>query len=77
MTGIHLRLGEVGEISLKENTNLGRGEDIDCLLLPPLLVYPLQTLIREVTYLRGLNILIGEKEDDQRRLLLPLHQIIW
>ena len=57
MTGIHLRLGEVEEICLKENTNLRR-EDIDSLLLPPLQVHPLQTLIREVKDLRGLNNLI-------------------
>ena len=41
MIGIHLRLGEVEEISLKENTNLGRVEDIDR-LFPPLLDHPLQ-----------------------------------
>ena len=42
MTAIHLKVGKVGEISLKENTNLGRGENIDR-LLPPLLDHPLQT----------------------------------
>ena len=55
MTGIHLRLGEVEDISLKKTTNLGGGEDIDR-LLPPLLDRPLQTLVREVKDLRGLNI---------------------
>ena len=64
MTGIHLRLGEVGEISLKKKTNLGRGEDIGCLFLPPLLHHPLQTLGREVKDLRGPNNLTGGKEDD-------------
>ena len=61
MTGIHLKLGEVGEIILKENMNVGRGEDID-LLLPPLLDHPLQTLIREVKDLRGLNNLMRGKK---------------
>ena len=75
MTGIHLRLGEVEEISLKGNTNLERGEDIDR-LLPPLLDHPLQTAVKEVKALRSLNNLIGGKEDDQHRLLLPLQQII-
>ena len=70
MTGMHLLLGEVGEISLKENTNQGRGEDIDCLLLPPLLDHPLQILIREVKDLRDLNKLVRGEEDVRCRLLL-------
>ena len=34
--GIHHRLGKVEEVSLKENTNQGREENIDRCLLPPL-----------------------------------------
>ena len=75
MTDIYLKLGEVGEICLKENTSLGRGEDIDRLLLPPLLAHPIQTLIREVKDLSGLYDLIRGKKDNRCRLFLPSLQI--
>ena len=73
MTGIYLKPGEVGEISLKQNTNLRRGEDIDRLLLPPLLDHLLWLLIGEQ---RGPNTLIRGKEDVRRRLLPPLQVIL-
>ena len=76
MTGIHLKLGEVGEVSLKENTNRGRGEDIDHLLLPSLLDHLLQILKREAKDLRGLNKLVRGEEDVQCCLLLPLLLVI-
>ena len=43
--GIHLKLGWVREISLKQNINLRRVEDIDCPCLSPLLDLPLYLLI--------------------------------
>ena len=64
------------ETNLKENTDLERGEDIDLLLLPPLLDHHLQTLISVVESLKDPNNLIGREEEDRHLLLLLHHQII-
>ena len=61
------------ETSLKENTDLERGEDIDNLLLPPLLDHHLQTLVSVVESLKDPNNLTGREEEDQHLLLH--HQI--
>ena len=63
------------ETSRKENTNLRRGGDIDCLLLPPLLDHHLQTLVSAVESLKDPNNLIGREAED-RHLLLLHHQVI-
>ena len=77
LIGIHLKLDWVGEISLRQNTSLRRGEDIDHLLLPPLLDLPLCLLIEEVGDQRGSNTHMRGEEDILRHLLLPLQFSPW
>ena len=76
LISIHLKLGEVGEISLKQNTNLRRGGDIDCLLLPLLLGLTLLLLIGEVRDQRRPNTHIREEEDVPCHQLPPLQFIL-
>ena len=63
-----------GDTSPEENTNLRRGGDIVCLLLPPLLGHHLQTLVSTAESLKDPNSLTGREEED--RLLLLHHQVI-
>ena len=64
-------------ISLKQNTDKRRGEDLDHLLLPPLLDLPLWLLIREAKDQSSPNTHTREEEEDlQCPLLLRLLQVI-
>ena len=61
LLGRYLKLGRIGETSLKQNTSLRRGEDID--LLPPLDL-PLCLLIREAGNQRCPDTHIKRGEED-------------
>ena len=70
MRVIHQKLDYLKEISLKENINQRRREDIGRLPLLLLLDQPLPIHTRKVEDQRCQSILIKE-EDDRRRPLLP------
>ena len=71
MRDIHQKLDYLKEISLKENINQRRREDIGHLPLLLLLDQPLLIHTRKVEDRRGQNTLIKGDKDDQCRPLLP------